>query len=330
MLALLAGCGSPGSSGGTTGAPSGPSSGPASSSGPAPTGSSAGAIPLSGELLVSGKRTRPYSSGALEAVRLPQKTVRRIVAVDGVVRQARWSPDGRRIVFDLYDADTDKAYVFVVDDAGGTPDRVAEGISPTWSPDGRQLAFFGTSDRVSAGLYRIRSIRPFGTPERLTRPDDDDCPGGQAGTRSSGHWSPVGPEIAVWLQCPEGPETGVGYTQIVSAVDGHPIRTLPGKYLPEDWKPDGTRLVGVDASGLGHLDEVAAFSYRPDGSDVRKVTPLKDNTDAANNAGYPVWAPEGQLVAYQRGGQVDGTSWVTDGDGNLAEVWPTRVYDWRS
>jgi imidazolonepropionase-like amidohydrolase len=81
------------------------------------------------------------------------------------IRDARPSPDGKRLVFTALDR------LWIMDLPGGTPRRLTRGATgefdPTWSPDGRFIAFVTWSDDSGGKIYRLRADGR-GEPERLT------------------------------------------------------------------------------------------------------------------------------------------------------------------
>jgi len=100
----------------------------------------------------------------------------------------RWSPDGRRIVFDRFwmspepGATWDSGALFVVDADGRNLRRVTptglEAVDPIWSPDGTRVAFTNNVMVVNAGRtsvldtkHDVYTIRLDGT--GLTRLTDD-------------------------------------------------------------------------------------------------------------------------------------------------------------
>ena len=101
------------------------------------------------------------------------------------VRDARPSPDGKRLAFVVLDK------LYIMDYPDGTPRRLAEmsagEYQPTWSPDGRWIAFV-TWDYAEGGqLYKVRADGR-GDPRRLTQ---------VAAFYREPAWSPDGDRIVV-------------------------------------------------------------------------------------------------------------------------------------
>ena len=89
---------------------------------------------------------------------------------------AAWSPDGRRIAFasvrdrngkTCYDQCNYHGELYVMDADGGNPVRLTrnrgDDSSPSWSPDGRRIAFASDRNYPGAGGSEIYSIRPDGS-----------------------------------------------------------------------------------------------------------------------------------------------------------------------
>jgi imidazolonepropionase-like amidohydrolase/Tol biopolymer transport system component len=100
------------------------------------------------------------------------------------IRDAVPSPDGERLALTVMQE------LWVVEWPGGEPRRLAEGLEavqqhPTWSPDGRWIAFAAWTDDAGGHLYRVRSDGSGG-PERLTN---------EAAMYRLPRWSPGGDRI---------------------------------------------------------------------------------------------------------------------------------------
>lgn len=169
-----------------------------------------------------------------------------------VVGGAAISPDGSRVVFA---AEGDGLYV--VDAEGGQPVRIAdEGESPTFSPDGTQIAYLSESGQ--AGLEHVWVANPDGTDahEILT---DEALAMGMSGLT----WSPAGDRIAIENQ-------QEGHVAIYTfAPDGSDFTKVITGGFNAHWSPDGSQIAYM----LPYGDPLAAG--RPlaiadaDGSNVR-------------------------------------------------------------
>ncbi|MBN1527793.1 MAG: PD40 domain-containing protein [Thermoleophilaceae bacterium] len=153
--------------------------------------------------------------------------------------------------------------------------------TPTWSPDGRRVAFASNRDTATFEIYVTGA--QGGAVTRLTTNSVQD---------GNPTWSPDGRRIAFESERADGrPQIWV-----MDADGGGPVRVTTS--VAEDrapaWSPDGTRI---------------AFARGPDGNaDIWSVpasggvgTPLTiDPADETN----PDWAPTGNRIAFQRGGTI--------------------------
>lgn len=178
--------------------------------------------------------------------------------------------------------------IFVVSARGGAPRRLsappagrpapprqAFQDTPTWSPDGRWIAF--ASDRD--GHYGVYVMRADGT---HTRRLSVSSAGDQAPS-----WSPDGRLIA-FSRATKG--------LYVIAVDGRRVTRLTHAPNAKDedpaWSPDGSRIVFVRHElGVGS----ALFLVRPNGRGLCELTPFTESV------GAPTWSPDGRKLAYSTG-----------------------------
>jgi TolB protein len=240
-----------------------------------------------------------------------------------------WSPDGRRIAIVSTGGSPTGAppfgeseiYLMNADGSGLrelTRDDVREN-SPSWSPDGRRIAFLGSGIRVvnadGSGLHRLTrkgwgNFTPAWSPDGqkiafVRRGDGNleiyvmnaDGSGQRRLTRNTVRdtdpvWSPDGRRIAF-----------VSNWQLWAMnVDGSGLRrlTLNGaRNVAPAWSPDGQRIaferrVGRvtlgSCSGCGEAENFQVWAMNADGSEARKL---------AQDAAQPVWSPDGQKIAFQ-------------------------------
>ena len=210
------------------------------------------------------------------------------------IRDAVPSPDGERLAFTALDR------VWVMDWPNGEPRRLA-GMDagqfyPTWSPDGRSIAFVSWSDTEGGHIWRVRS-NGRGSPDRLT-----EIPA----VYSELAWSPDGERIVALR------EAARGLQQSVEVGGG-----LPQEFV---WVPAGGGELTTIAPAAGRsaphftrdAEHIWAYdpqeglvSFRWDGTDERAHVKVVGGTvpgaDEPMRAGVILRAPVGDLALAQVG-----------------------------
>jgi len=163
--------------------------------------------------------------------------------------------------------------------------------APTWSPDGRRIAF--TSFRHGRG--EIYVMNADGRQQRrLTRNTSHD---------DHAAWSPDGQRIAFMST-----RAGNAEIYVMNSNGTAPTRLTNdprNDYLPA-WSPDGTRIAWrADRDGNAEI-----YSMNADGSDVQRLT----NSPAAETS--PDWAPTGQIAFVSNRGGATFNVYVMDADGS--------------
>jgi TolB protein len=231
---------------------------------------------------------RPFSllittSQGTEGRRVP-------LAVRGIMANPALSPDGTRLAFtdvDIANQHETTPYpskIVVVDLASGAQrDLTAwgrgSGGGPSWSPDGRSIAFIRYT-RLNADVWRMRSDGSGKV--RLTRDGRNEL---------DVAWSPDGSRLAFTRAIPAAGGPGeVGNELLTMAPDGSSMRTLmtgPFDRLPQ-WSPDGTRLLFIRE----RFEPEFAFEtwvIDGDGSDAQFV---------ATSDYDSVWSPDSTSIAF--------------------------------
>lgn len=217
-------------------------------------------------------------------------------------RDPAWSPDGSRIAFrvgteqqtrsrtQIDVANADGTGVKTLASLDGEPGSVG---GPTWSPDGRHIAY-----ATFSGIYVTKA--DGGQVRRLVR-----YAGQSACYDLEPAWSPEGSTIAFAIRC-DGGEGGIW----VVNTDGSGLRKLIGPAGPLStvqswsypvWSPDGTEIAfhhvaRTERGGGGYMDEVSVMSAS--GDHVSVVVP---NVDYGSSA---TWSPDGLRLAFVRQGVV--------------------------
>jgi Tol biopolymer transport system component len=203
-----------------------------------------------------------------------------------------WSPEGNRIALASRERgkDFEISVVSVAEDLQGITGEVGkltdnefDDLHPTWSPDGRQIAFYSQRGNYSD----IYVVDCDGTDEnQLTETLSND---------KDPAWSPDGKLIAfvsnrdndneIYVMKPDGSDQGA-----LTENDSN-------EWSPA-WSPDGSQIAFVtDRNGQQDL-----YLMGSDGGNVRRLT---DDSYPWNDD--PAWSPDGKLIAFRsnRNDQVD-------------------------
>ncbi len=154
--------------------------------------------------------------------------------------EARYSPDGKKIVFMSSRSGT--AQVWVCDSDGSNPRQVTNLIShngePNWSPDSRQIAF-DTRVRGNADIFVISA--EGGQPRALTTEPSDDVTASWSG---DGRWVYFSSNRSGSMQIWKMPAEGGQAVQVTKrggflgreSIDGKFVYYLKGRSIPGVWR----------------------------------------------------------------------------------------------
>jgi dipeptidyl aminopeptidase/acylaminoacyl peptidase len=249
-------------------------------------------------------RDDPHESDQLWLLDRSGGEAERATELPGGVSDYAWAPDGRRvalvardpdpdapspadsakpktpkpIVIDRFqfkedevgylDARRDHLYLLDLSTTPRTPQLLLPGeyeeLSPSWSPDGRSIAFVSRRrrdfDRTDNFDLYVMDAAAGATPRQLTTfagPDMHPDWGNRAPS-----WSPDGKQIAYVQGGPLALLYYAGQKVAVVPVDGGPARVLTGtldrNVLSPTWSPDGSVLFLLEDDRVYHLARVPA------------------------------------------------------------------------
>ncbi|HEY3061724.1 MAG TPA: hypothetical protein VGL99_22355 [Chloroflexota bacterium] len=213
------------------------------------------------------------------------------LATGGTWSQPAWSPDGASLAY-VYRG-TNFADIFITDDHGEAQRRLTDSQStilenndwnlrPSWSPDGKLIAFVSDRASFSPVLWLMNAVDGSGRRALAT-------PGIQQGAVDAIAWSPDGAQLAVALYNEPGPSQ-VALIPLTTngRQTGRVLTSSPGGALDPAWSPDGTWLAYAGHDGAS----LELHAVKPDGSGDQRLT--QDGFLARS----PVWSPDGRHIAY--------------------------------
>jgi Tol biopolymer transport system component len=205
--------------------------------------------------------------------------------------------------------------VYVMNSDGSGFQRLAPGYDPTWSPDGRKIAF---------GCGGICVMNADGSDvTAITTHDLNTVPNDTCIADSNPRWSPDGSAIAFMRFPPPWPRYGPDGPQCLTksltllfafdflpstlliAPDGSDERSLPaslsGMYGWPAWSPDGRSIAGYTFDDRGGVLLPAVLVGRFDGSEAATLAYVGEVPWVM---GAPAWSPDGTRLIVGDGRQI--------------------------
>ncbi len=167
--------------------------------------------------------------------------------------------------------EVDGGKIAIVNLDGSGRREFARGCDPAWSPDGEQIAFCDTR----RGNREVHIATLQGETRRLTNTIHDEA---------NPCWSPDGGRLAFQRSRALGPDE----VWIINADGSEPYYLVRG--VEPAWSPDGQRVAFV-SDEYGRLD---LYTVRTDGHGLQRLS--NDDWIERN----PTWSPDGQSIAFSR------------------------------
>ena len=219
-----------------------------------------------------------------------QLTVRSLEAPD---LSPKVSPDGTNLVYASAKDGTQKLYLQSMDDMIPMPITEGTDSEPSWSPDGRQLAFMRGDERVSRDLY-VMSAEEGAQPRLLLKGDDD-----HPEIAGAPIWTADGKSIL--LSADRREHLGTSLWRV--GIDGgDPQRLTPVRnaapWTRDRWanlSPSGKRIVFASnrhASSSDSADDFDVYSVGIDGSGLTRLS------EDPGTIAHPVYSSDGSRLYF--------------------------------
>jgi Tol biopolymer transport system component len=213
--------------------------------------------------------------------------LRQVTHLDGDAGDPDWSPDGRRLAFDLnecnvafVDSDGTNLTVLPIVPANNGSTDICE-TDPSFLPDGQHVLYERYDPSVEDDA--IWTMKVDGTERHRI------LGGGAADINAS----PDGTRMTF-----KSGDIGELYIANIDGSNKHQIGPVLPIGFKHDWAPDGSRIVVTSIADPAPGQSTNVLTFRPDGSDVHYLTSYSDGRRANSGA----WSPDGQWILMRLAG----------------------------
>lgn len=207
-----------------------------------------------------------------------------LVALQGKQDMPAFSPDGNQVAFAAFNGpQVSGIYTALV--GGEKPLRLTDNLNdccPTWSPDGRYIAFVRSSADTRS-FFLIPALG--GSAHRLHTSPSNTIPG--CGRLA---WSPDGKVLAFAEYNEKRLHSRITFLSLTDATTRHLTSPRDQEYDCEPaFAPDGSHVAFVRGSLGGNLGDL--FVQSLSGGDPKRLT-------FGNSGGTPAWTPDGREIVF--------------------------------